>query len=311
LAGTPLVEPAGDGRFVLTFLWRGAERNVRLFGGPSAEHDDLQRLGATDVWYKSYTVPASTRLSYQLAPDVPKGRIDSFRFASALLGNERKVSIYTPPGGPAQAMVVLFDGTAYQTKVPTPTILDNLIAEKRIPPTMAVFIDNPDIATRGRELPPNPVFADVLAGDLMDEVRRRTSVAVPAARTILAGSSFGGLASAYVASRHPQVFGGVLSQSGSFWWHPQDGDPTQPVYMARVLLEKPVTPIRFYLEAGLFETGRAQATILDTSHHLRDVLQAKGYEVTYREHAAGHDYASWRGTLADGLVALLGPAAGR
>ncbi len=68
--GTPMIERV-DGRTVMTFLYRGAERNVRLFGGPSADHDWLARLGRSDVWFRSYEVPADTRLAYRLAPDIP------------------------------------------------------------------------------------------------------------------------------------------------------------------------------------------------------------------------------------------------
>ena len=34
------------------------------------------------------------------------------------------------------------------------------------------------------------------------------------------GMSYGGLAASFAALRHPDVFGAVLSQSGSYWWRP-------------------------------------------------------------------------------------------
>jgi enterochelin esterase-like enzyme len=62
------------------------------------------------------------------------------------------------------------------------------------------------------------------------------------------------------------------------------------------------------MDPGLFEvdlTGRG-AAILIPNRHLRDVLRAKGYEVTYQEFPGGHDYINWRGKFADGLITLLG-----
>lgn len=40
---------------------------------------------------------------------------------------------------------------------------------------------------------------------------------------------------------------------------------------------------------------------------MRDVLLKKGYEIHYSEFNVGHDGACWRGSFADGLIALLGP----
>ena len=39
---------------------------------------------------------------------------------------------------------------------------------------------------------------------------------------------------------------------------------------------------------------------------MRDVLLAKGYDVRYQQFNSGHDYLNWRGTLANGLIALVG-----
>jgi len=387
-SGTPLVEPVpaqpartdatiarglnppDEATRLVTFLWRGARDNVRLLGSPSGEHDTLRHLPGSDVWYRSYVVPAATRISYLLAPDVPEldlddgarrrailataqrdplnphafmnpapdlfqgksvlelrdappqpwiapranvpaGSLAAYRFASTVLGNTRDVYLYRPAGyradDPKRALVVVFDAHAYVDTVPTPTILDNLIAEGRLPRTAALIVGNPDSATRGRELPPNPAFARFLAEELMPWARR-VGVSAPAARTVIAGSSYGGLASAYAALRHPELFGNVLSQSGSFWWAPAQGDARTRTaeWLTREYAARERLPVRFYLESGRFEDGKGPAGIGTTSRHLRDVLQAKGYAVRYASTASGHDYLHWRGSLACGLVALIG-----
>lgn len=372
-AGTPLVELGPDGQAVVTFLARGARRNVRLVGAPSGDHEWLERVGDSDTWVKSFLVPADTRLAYQLAPDVPdlpgsarerrlallataqadpfnrapwpddapdafnrestltlpaappqpgigarempRGTFATFRFESARLGNSRAITLYTPPGfapaDPRNVLLVVFDAQAYLTKVPTPAILDALIAQGRLPPVAAAFVSEIDGETRARELPGNADFADVMAMELLPAVEARLGARMPAVRTILAGSSYGGLAAATVALRHPERFGNAIALSGSFWWHPDGARSDTPEHVADRVARSARRDVRFHLSAGRFETAHGGTPgILETSRHLRDVLRAKGYDVSYREYAGGHDYFVWRGALADGLIALaprLGP----
>lgn len=369
-SGPQISPPLARDELLLTFLWRGAQRNVRILGAPSSDHDEMQRLGGSDVWYRSYRVPASTRLSYRLAPDVPElngtamqrrrailatvqrdplnprsfparpldqydgasvlelpaappqqwvqpragvpqGGLEKLRLASKHLGNERDIYLYRShgyrPGAKGNALVVLFDAENYTTDVPTPAILDNLVAAGALPPTAAILIANPSGETRSAELPPNPAFARFLSQELMPWARQR-GVHAPAAQTVIAGASYGGLAAAYAGLKHPELFGKVYSQSGSFWWAPPQQDAewlTRQFVDLRAAARRP--PLRFLLEAGQFETGRnGGAGIVDTTRHLRDVLRAKGYAVAHREYAAGHDYYHWRGSLANGLIEMIG-----
>lgn len=362
--GTPLVETVADApnERLVTFLWRGARNNVRLFGSPSGGHDALQRLADSDVWFVTYQAPSSARLSYQLAPDVPEGNdrrgllataqrdpLNPRRFGnhtdephltrsvleladappqpwleartdvahgtlerqvlkSKILGNTRDVYLYRPAGwadaGQDRGLLVLFDAHAYTRQVPTPTVLDNLIADGLIPPTAALIVANPSDETRPVELPPNPDFARFMAEELMPWAKRQ-GLHTDARRTVVAGSSYGGLASAWLGLKHPELFGNVLSLSGSFWWSPPD---LEDQWLTRQYVASPRLPLRFYLQAGLFEdkSGSPGAGILDSNRQLRNVLLAKGYPVDHIEYASGHDYLQWRGSLACGLISLIG-----
>jgi len=134
-------------------------------------------------------------------------------------------------------------------------------------------------------------------------------------RTVVAGSSAGGLAAVCSGLWYPEAFGNVLAQSGAFHRTPPSvGDTTDsssgPTWVARQFISSPKKPLRFYLDAGSAEfnaTGGADS-ILFCTRTLRDVLRAKGYEVHFQEFEGGHDYLSWRGTISDGLIALLGDA---
>jgi len=80
-------------------------------------------------------------------------------------------------------------------------------------------------------------------------------------------------------------------------------------WLTRQIVDREPSGIRFYMDIGLLESGPTRndgPSMLVTNRHMRDVLRAKGYSVTYRELESCHEYVSWRGTLADGLIALIG-----
>jgi enterochelin esterase family protein len=251
--------------------------------------------------------------------DVPEGQVEKKSITSALLKNTRDVWVYTPPGYSKTAtpygLLLVFDGDTYINIVPTPVTLDNLLADQRIPPLVAVIIGNAKGA-RSMELPCNPQFADFLSSELIPWARRLYNIASDPSQVTIGGSSYGGLAATYAAYRHPEVFGNVLSQSGSYWWTPPT-DPTKPNsfdpdsehgYVAELFLHSPRLPIRFYLDAGSMEVDRSGqgSSILIPNRDFRNILIAKGYEVHYQQFQGAHDYLSWRGTLADGLILLVG-----
>lgn len=241
---------------------------------------------------------------------VSQGKVEMFRLRSEILDNERRVWIYTPPGyeasGEPYGLLLIFDGPAYISPelVPTPTILDNLLHERKIPPLVAVFPDSLSMETRNRELPCYPPFVEYLTRELLPWVGAHYHITTEPARIMVAGSSYGGLAAAFAGLTAPQVFGNVLSQSGAFWYSgkPQ-GDINAEWMLIRRFVESPRLPLRFYMEVGLLEHIR-DADMVFCNRHLRDALEAKGYDVTYSEYMGGHNYVCWRGSLADGLMAL-------
>jgi enterochelin esterase family protein len=134
--------------------------------------------------------------------------------------------------------------------------------------------DNPDREARNRELPCHPPFADFLVRELLPWARARYHVTDDPARTIVGGASYGGLAAAFAGLRHPEAFGNILSQSGSFWWKPEGEEEHE--WLARQFVDSPTLPLRFYLDVGLLENTYDEAPSQRcVNRHMRDVLRAK------------------------------------
>ncbi len=253
--------------------WLPDPRNERRYVYPAG----LEFTGEHEVVGSVLEGPEVAPLRWTVERDVPRGTL----VVDELDG--RRVWRYLPVGEP-EALLVLFDGHQYTTLAPAPTVLDNLVADRLIPPTAALLPDSLDSAARIRDLGGTGGFDRWVTDVLVPSSGARA----PRGRTVVAGSSMGGLASLRLAAARPDVFGAALVQSGGF--------PGMPVVVPAGL------PLRFWLDVGVLENR-----LLSSTRGLRDDLRAKGYDVSYREFPGGHDFFWWGETLADGLVALLRP----
>jgi enterochelin esterase-like enzyme len=238
---------------------------------------------------------------------VPAGRKTTEKFKSEVLRAEYGLSIYTPAGYDQDRqrcwLMIAFDGGFRRMDV----TLDNLLAAKKIPPLVVVGVQNNN---RMRDLDCSDAFADFLAKELVPWTRKTYRVFDDPMHTIVGGISLGGKMAAYCGLKHSGVFGNVLSQSGSFITGagqqgstPRLWEPEAPGLLALQYLQSPRLPLRFYIEVGRYETTLPFSPLLET-RRLRDVLKAKGYDVSYSEYVGGHDEVCWRGSFADAIMAL-------
>jgi enterochelin esterase-like enzyme len=241
-------------------------------------------------------------------PGVLSGSLQKFEIDGQVLGGKRTVTVYTPANysgkGKPLPLILQFDAESYIIDVDAPTMLNNMIAQKAIPPVIVAFLHSQ--GTRNEDLQPNAKFQQFIGAELVPWIRARYRVSKNPKFNVVSGSSFGGLAAAYTAFVHPELFGNVLSQSGAFWWSPNYQLEVLPSpnagWLVKQFAESSPKPLRFYMSVGAWES----AGMLSNNRLLRSVLTGKGNEVTYGEVVSGHNYANFQQSYPDGLIALLG-----
>jgi len=242
-------------------------------------------------------------------------RVAEFRIRSKVYGTDRRIWVYTPPGyrtsGPqSYGLLIAFDGDEYRSDtMRLPKILDSLVTARAAPPLVAVLIDNGEGAARISDLANNPPFAAFLSTDVIPWVRQRYNVTHDPKRTIVAGSSAGGLGAAYVAFVHPELFGNVLSLSGAYWRGAAAANGPPYEWLTRQYAAQPKRDVRFFMDVGALEThavlGGSGPVFIEATRRFRDALLTRGYQVLYTEVPGGnHAPQWWVKQLPAGIVAL-------
>ena len=245
---------------------------------------------------------------------IDKGLLLPTLITSQILEEERKITVHTPANYDAKRphnLLIIFDGEAYgarpnrRARIPAPVIMDNLLADHKIPPTITILVWS--MGRRSKDLISDK-FADFIAKELIPWARSHYKINSGSDKVILGGSSRGGFAASYIALKHPDVIGNVLSQSGSYWIKATEDEnhwiyPTENGKLIDAYKKSKKLPIHFYMDVGLYDAG---ASMLGMNRQFRDILELKGYKVNYQEFKGGHSYVNWRGTLSDGLISLIG-----
>lgn len=244
-------------------------------------------------------------------PAVPAGAFGPNQtLASQHLGYTVRYRVYTPAGYDAETLgdlpvLYVTDGHEYSDDRlgAMRIVLDNLIADGRAEPALAVFIDPRvgGVNLRAEQYVQNPDFAAFVAEELVPVIDAAFRTRPDRSSRVILGTSLGGLFSAYLGILHPGVFGKLAIQSPAFWVS-EGGAWEGPSLYAMMAAAEP----------GLFEVYMSTGTINDTedgARQMRDVFEAGGHTLTYREVPEGHSWGNWRALIDEVLAALL-PGAG-
>jgi enterochelin esterase family protein len=245
----------------------------------------------------------------EAVPDRPAGTFDRHGMQSKILDERRIVSVYTPPGYGALdstcKAVLLFGGGDYKGRMATRVVLDNLIAERKIPPVVVLLIHNE--GSRRPVLEFSGDFVRFVSEEVLPWARETFHFSEKPEDTVMGGSGTGAAIAAWCGLQHPELFGNLLVQCGAFWDRPAEaetsiGSAVDHAWLAREFAKAPTKALRLHIEVGTLESAR----VLSTGQHFRDVLEARGYPLTYAEFNGNRNSVTWRGSLARGLVTLLG-----
>lgn len=262
--------------------------------------------------------------------NVPKGRVVTFRMELAESkffppsagrgGNatNREVVVYIPaqyvPGTPAP-LLLTHDAMGAHDQKPAPylpDILDNMIADKRLPVMIAVMV----MPSSQRSLEYDTVsgkFAEFIEEEVLPRVAKDYNVTFskdPDARATLGGSS-GGAAALSMAWFHPELYHRVMTYSGTFVNLRNGPDAPHGAWEFHenfIPNTTPNKPLRLWFEVaqndnGSTSSGAGMNNWVLANRHLAQVLKAKGYpyQFVYAQQAGHVDRPVRAMTLAPGL----------
>jgi enterochelin esterase-like enzyme len=199
-------------------------------------------------------------------------------------------------------LLLVHDGPEYAHYSDVLRLFDHLVAFGELPPFRAALLPPP--------LDRNEMYSASAryAGVLRDEWLPAIADAAPVdGRPVALGASLGALAVLHVHWSVPDLLGGMLLQSGSFFRRRFDAHESGVARFDRITRFVSTVagaapgpePIPITITCGTGEEN------LDNNRFLADALRARGWEPALVEHRDAHNWISWRDVLHPHLAELV------
>lgn len=267
-----------------------------------------------------FLVAGPQSLSYEVQR-VPHGSVTKRWYASKGLQEDRRLTVYTPPGYESnkRKYPVLYllhgmggDEEAWMTLGRASQILDNLIAAGKAKPMIVVM---PNGHTSNAAAPGESakgfykidmMTPDIFTGDMetyFNEIINFTEqnyrVKSDAKDRAIAGLSMGGFHSLYISANQPKMFGYVGLFSPAIL-PPQNKQ--SPIYMnldTKLDIQRKQGYQLYWIAIG--KTDFLYKSVTD----FRNKLDRSGFKYTYVESDGGHTWSNWRTYLTDFVPQLF------
>ena len=333
IAQIPTRDPHSPGYVLATELPDGADPSPDSNGNfiighthnPAPESTEHENVPKGTIYH--FTMDSKDSKIYTGIAREPNtfGTVDSVDPAKLIVTTShpapytRQVAVYVPKqyvAGATAPFIVGADGPDYLLF----TVLDNLIAEGKVPPMIAISIANGSGDAQGSERgleydAMNGLYAEFVENEVLPMVESKCQVKLtkdPAGRATMGGSS-GGSCALIMAWYHPELYHRVLTYSGTYINQQWPYDPKTPhgawEFHEHLIPETRPKPLRIWMEVGdkdLFNPNVMRDGMHDwvvANENMAKVLAAKNYpyQFIFALNARHVDYKVKMQTLPEAL----------
>lgn len=229
-----------------------------------------------------------------------KGQLsDNRTIDSTVLNYKLQYRVYVPKDiniTTPMPTIYITDGQWYLQRSNIINILDELIANKKIKPVIAIFVDsrNPEKITenrRNQEFQCNKNYALFYLKELIPEIENNYGTSKKAIDRVIAGLSFGGLNAACFGLMASDHFSGIAMQSPANNKH--------LALLSKLYKKEQKLPLNIFFSTGTKKDNTKAA------RHFHQVLVSKEYKINYIEVPFGHNWKNWQPLIDDLLLTFF------